>query len=71
MDFDIVDRDKLKQAFKKCREQLAASPHRDMLIHQHMGIHEVLMRSDPRHNRARVHISDIKQYMLAKLRYGF
>ena len=71
MDFDIVDRKKLNDAIKQCREQLAPSPHRNALIYEHMGITEVLMRSDARLNRARVHISDRKQYMLARLRYGF
>ena len=71
MDFDIVDRKKLNDTIKQCREQLAPSPHRDALIYEHLGIAEVLMRSDARLNRARVHISDRKQYMLARLRYGF
>lgn len=71
MDFDIVDRKKLTDTIKQCREQLAPSPHRDALIYEHLGISEVLMRSDARLNRARVHISNRKQYMLARLRYGF
>lgn len=71
MDFDIVDRKKINEAVRKCREQLAPSPHRDALIYEHLGVSEILMRSDARLNRARVHISDRKQYMLAKLRYGF
>ena len=71
MDFEIVDRKKLTDTIKQCREQLVPSPHRDALIYEHLGISEVLMRSDARMNRARVHISDRKQYMLARLRYGF
>lgn len=71
MDFDIVDRKKLNEAIRRCREQLAPSPHRDALVYEHLGVSQVLMRSDAQMNRARVHISDRKQYMLAKLRYGF
>ena len=71
MDFDIVDRKKLNEAIMRCREQLAPSPHRDALVYEHLGVSQVLMRSDAHMNRARVHISDRKQYMLAKLRYGF
>ena len=71
MDFDIVDRKKLNDVIKQCREQLAPSPHRDALIHEHLGVSEIIMRSDARLNRARVHVSNYKQYMLAKLRYGF
>lgn len=71
MDFDIVDRKKVLEAFRLCREQLPPGPHRDEIIQEQMGIAQLLMRSDARYNRARVHIIDRKKYMMAKLRYGF